>query len=227
MRMLRARLLEEEERKRAEELAAERGEQKAAEWGSQIRSYTLHPSTRVKDHRTGYEVGDANRVLDGDLDGFVREYLLSAAQRSSLARAERPDRRSGVLATLVVAGRRAPRSRAATCSRGRSSCRRPTSRTTSRRTPVGHCRPRVGALRRAGSSAGLERQFARFDPACDHRAVIAYSYLQITRGLLADLRGPRAGRAGHSPALDWSHLITNFSNRYFRAFHRCDPRPTT
>ncbi len=75
MRMLRARLLEEEERKRAEELAAERGEQKAAEWGSQIRSYTLHPSTRVKDHRTGYEVGDANRVLDGDIDGFIREFL--------------------------------------------------------------------------------------------------------------------------------------------------------
>jgi peptide chain release factor 2 len=81
LRLLRARLLEEEERKRAEELAAERGEQKAAEWGSQIRSYTLHPSTRVKDHRTGYEVGDANRVLDGDLDHFVREYLLSSAGR--------------------------------------------------------------------------------------------------------------------------------------------------
>jgi peptide chain release factor 2 len=80
MRMLRARLLEEEERRRAEELAAERGEQKAAEWGSQIRSYTLHPSTRVKDHRTGFEVGDANRVLDGDLDAFVREYLLSQAR---------------------------------------------------------------------------------------------------------------------------------------------------
>jgi len=79
MRMLRARLLEEEERKRAEELAAERGEQKAAEWGSQIRSYTLHPSTRVKDHRTGYEVGDANRVLDGDIDEFVREYLNQSA----------------------------------------------------------------------------------------------------------------------------------------------------
>jgi peptide chain release factor 2 len=79
MRMLRARLLEEEERKRADELAAERGEQKAAEWGSQIRSYTLHPSTRVKDHRTGHEVGDANRVLDGDLDEFIREYLNKAA----------------------------------------------------------------------------------------------------------------------------------------------------
>jgi peptide chain release factor 2 len=79
MRLLRARLLEEEERRQAEELAAERGQQKAAEWGSQIRSYTLHPSTRVKDHRTGYEVGDAQRVLDGDLDGFIREYLLKSA----------------------------------------------------------------------------------------------------------------------------------------------------
>jgi peptide chain release factor 2 len=79
MRFLRARLLAEEERRRAEELAAERGEQKAAEWGSQIRSYTLHPATRVKDHRTGHEVGDAHRVLDGDLDGFIREYLLQSA----------------------------------------------------------------------------------------------------------------------------------------------------
>jgi peptide chain release factor 2 len=82
MRLLRARLLEEEERKRAEEMAVERGEQKAAEWGSQIRSYTLHPSTRVKDHRTGFEVGDAQRVLDGDLDGFVREYLNQSAGRN-------------------------------------------------------------------------------------------------------------------------------------------------
>jgi peptide chain release factor 2 len=79
MQMLRARLLAEEERKRAEELAAERGEQKPAEWGSQIRSYTLHPSTRVKDHRTNHEVGDAQRVLDGDLDEFIRSYLLQAA----------------------------------------------------------------------------------------------------------------------------------------------------
>jgi len=79
MKLLRAKLLAEEERKRAEELAAERGEQKAVEWGSQIRSYTLHPSQRVKDHRTGFEMGDAQRVLDGDLDGFVREYLLRAA----------------------------------------------------------------------------------------------------------------------------------------------------
>ncbi len=80
MRFLRAKLLEEEERKRAETLAAERGEQKAVEWGSQIRSYTLHPTQRVKDHRTGFEMGDAGRVLDGDIDGFVREYLNYAAK---------------------------------------------------------------------------------------------------------------------------------------------------
>ena len=79
MQMLRARLIAEEERRRAEEMAAERGEQKSVEWGSQIRSYTLHPTTRVKDHRTGHEVGDAQRVLDGDLDGFIREYLLQSA----------------------------------------------------------------------------------------------------------------------------------------------------
>src|SRR5690242_18254744 len=82
MRLLRARLLELEERKRAEEMAAERGEQKDVAWGSQIRSYVLHPSQRVKDHRTGHEVGDAQRVLDGDLDGFVREYLLKSASGS-------------------------------------------------------------------------------------------------------------------------------------------------
>jgi peptide chain release factor 2 len=82
MRLLRARLLELEERKRAEEMAAERGEQKDVAWGSQIRSYVLHPSQRVKDHRTGHEVGDAQRVLDGDLDGFVREYLLKSASDS-------------------------------------------------------------------------------------------------------------------------------------------------
>ncbi len=82
MRLLRARLLELEERRRAQEMAAERGEQKEVAWGSQIRSYVLHPSQRVKDHRTGHEVGDAQRVLDGDLDGFVREYLLRGVAAS-------------------------------------------------------------------------------------------------------------------------------------------------
>jgi peptide chain release factor 2 len=80
MTMLRSRLLELEERKRREEIAREKGEAQDVNFGSQIRSYVLHPYTMVKDHRTGYEMGDANRVLDGDLDGFVRAYLLKAAK---------------------------------------------------------------------------------------------------------------------------------------------------
>jgi peptide chain release factor 2 len=87
MQILRSRLLERKELERAEELAKERGEQKSAEWGSQIRSYFLHPDQRVKDHRTGFEVGDTQRVLDGDLDGFVREYLNYAAANSAKAKA--------------------------------------------------------------------------------------------------------------------------------------------
>jgi peptide chain release factor 2 len=83
MQILRSRLLERKELEQAEELAKERGEQKSAEWGSQIRSYFLHPDQRVKDHRTNYEVGDTNRVLDGDIDAFVREYLNLAAGSSN------------------------------------------------------------------------------------------------------------------------------------------------
>jgi hypothetical protein len=83
---------------------------------------------------------------------------------------------------------------------------------------VEHCRH--AAVRCVvGLEHRLERQFSRFDAACDHRAVISYSYLQITRGLLADLRGPRDGAlVAHRRWMDY--LITNFSNRYFRAFHR-------
>src|SRR5246127_1972529 len=79
MTMLRSKLLELEERKRREEIAKERGEAQDVNFGSQIRSYVLHPYSMVKDHRTGHEVGDASRVLDGDLDGFVRAYLLASA----------------------------------------------------------------------------------------------------------------------------------------------------
>jgi peptide chain release factor 2 len=80
MAMLRSKLLELEERKRREEIAREKGEAQDVNFGSQIRSYVLHPYTMVKDHRTDHEMGDANRVLDGDLDGFVRAYLLKAAK---------------------------------------------------------------------------------------------------------------------------------------------------
>jgi peptide chain release factor 2 len=79
MAMLRSKLVELEERKRREEIAKERGEAQDVNFGSQIRNYVLHPYTMVKDLRTDYEMGDANRVLDGDLDGFVRAYLLKAA----------------------------------------------------------------------------------------------------------------------------------------------------
>jgi peptide chain release factor 2 len=81
MGMLRSKLAELEERKRQEEIAKERGEAQDVNFGSQIRSYVLHPYTMVKDHRTNFEMGDANRVLDGDLDGFVRAELLRAAGR--------------------------------------------------------------------------------------------------------------------------------------------------
>ena len=80
MQLLRSKLIELEERKRAEELAKERGEVKDVAWGSQIRSYFLHPDQRVKDHRTGHEAGDAQRVLDGDIDDFIRDYLNKTAK---------------------------------------------------------------------------------------------------------------------------------------------------
>ncbi len=78
MKMLRAKLLEKQERERQAEIAKEKGEAQDVNFGSQIRSYVLHPYTMVKDHRTDVEVGDVQRVLDGDLDGFVRAYLLKA-----------------------------------------------------------------------------------------------------------------------------------------------------
>jgi peptide chain release factor 2 len=79
MAMLLAKLLERRERERQEEIAREKGEAQDVNFGSQIRSYVLHPYTLVKDHRTGHEMGDVQRVLDGDLDGFVRAYLLASA----------------------------------------------------------------------------------------------------------------------------------------------------
>jgi peptide chain release factor 2 len=80
MTMLRSKLLELEERKRREEIAREKGEAQDVNFGSQIRSYVLHPYTMVKDHRTSFEMGDATRVMDGDLDGFARAYLHQAAK---------------------------------------------------------------------------------------------------------------------------------------------------
>ena len=75
MRVLRARLFELERERREQEIAAQSGEKADIEWGSQIRSYVLHPYKLVKDHRTGVETANVDRVLDGDLDAFVYAYL--------------------------------------------------------------------------------------------------------------------------------------------------------
>ncbi len=75
MQMLRSKLIEKREREREEEAALISGNLKKIEWGSQIRSYVFCPYTMVKDHRTGYETGNVQSVMDGDLDGFVDEYL--------------------------------------------------------------------------------------------------------------------------------------------------------
>lgn len=75
MRVLRSRLLEIKQAEKDEEIATLRGEYTKAEWGSQIRSYVLHPYQMVKDHRTDYEWGNAQAVLDGALDDFMEAYL--------------------------------------------------------------------------------------------------------------------------------------------------------
>ena len=79
MRILRSRLAELEQEKREKELARERGAAQQADFGSQIRSYVLHPYQLVKDHRTEYETGNTQAVLDGRLDDFIHEYLLAKA----------------------------------------------------------------------------------------------------------------------------------------------------
>ena len=75
MRVLRARLMQLEEEKRAEHIAELKGEHVDAGWGNQIRSYVLHPYQMVKDHRTGLETGNVQAVLDGSLDTFIEGFL--------------------------------------------------------------------------------------------------------------------------------------------------------
>ena len=77
MRVLRARLLDLKHQQQADAIDEIRGDYIKAEWGSQIRSYVLHPYQMVKDHRTDFEVGNANAVLNGDLDAFIESYLRS------------------------------------------------------------------------------------------------------------------------------------------------------
>jgi peptide chain release factor 2 len=76
MKMLKSRLYEEELRKRQEAIDATNAGKKKIEWGSQIRSYVFHPYKMIKDHRTDYEVGNIAPVMDGEIDGFIKAYLM-------------------------------------------------------------------------------------------------------------------------------------------------------
>jgi peptide chain release factor 2 len=75
LKVLRARLFEIQQQERSDEVSELKGEFKKVEWGSQIRSYVLHPYQMVKDHRSDYETGNTQAVLDGHLDGFIEAYL--------------------------------------------------------------------------------------------------------------------------------------------------------
>ena len=75
MRMLKSKLIEIKEREHLDKIEDIKGDQKEIGWGSQIRSYVFMPYTMAKDHRTGYEVGNINAVMDGDIDGFINAYL--------------------------------------------------------------------------------------------------------------------------------------------------------
>ena len=75
MRVLRARLFEIKQQEQEQHLAELRGEFTKNEWGSQIRSYVIHPYQMVKDHRTGHETGNTQAVLDGNLEEFMEAYL--------------------------------------------------------------------------------------------------------------------------------------------------------
>lgn len=80
LKMLKSRLYEEELKRREEAKNATNSSKKKIEWGSQIRSYVFHPYKMIKDHRTDYEVGNVQPVMDGELDGFIKAYLMSQKQ---------------------------------------------------------------------------------------------------------------------------------------------------
>jgi len=83
MQMLKSRLYEEELRKRQAIKDATNSTKKKIEWGSQIRSYVFHPYKMIKDHRTDYEVGNVQPVMDGELDGFIKAYLMQSKENEN------------------------------------------------------------------------------------------------------------------------------------------------
>lgn len=82
MKMLKSKLIELKEQEKLEKMEGIKGEQKEIAWGSQIRSYVFHPYNLVKDHRTGFEMGNIGAVMDGELDGFINAYLKMMAQKT-------------------------------------------------------------------------------------------------------------------------------------------------
>ena len=80
MNMLRSKLVEIKEREHLDKIEDIKGVQKEIAWGAQIRSYVFMPYTLVKDHRTGFENGNIQAVMDGDLDGFIYAYLKAASR---------------------------------------------------------------------------------------------------------------------------------------------------
>jgi peptide chain release factor 2 len=83
LKMLKSRLYEEELRRREELKNATNSTKKKIEWGSQIRSYVFHPYKMIKDHRTDYEVGNVQPVMDGELDGFIKAYLMNEKEETT------------------------------------------------------------------------------------------------------------------------------------------------
>ena len=82
MKMLKSKLIELKEQEQQQKIEGIKGEQKDIAWGSQIRSYVFHPYNLVKDHRTGFEMGNIGAVMDGELDGFINSYLKMMAQKN-------------------------------------------------------------------------------------------------------------------------------------------------
>jgi len=83
MKMVKSRLYEEEMRKRQEAIDAKNSTKKKIEWGSQIRSYVFHPYKMIKDHRTDFEVGNVGPVMDGEIDGFIKAFLMSEKEQET------------------------------------------------------------------------------------------------------------------------------------------------
>lgn len=83
LKMLKSKLYEEEMRKREAPKNANNASKKKIEWGSQIRSYVFHPYKMIKDHRTDYEVGNVQPVMDGELDGFIKAFLMMEKENVS------------------------------------------------------------------------------------------------------------------------------------------------